>query len=148
MESQRRPVILLDLNYTLVANSEVKLQPFTKQIEQEIYRGELVDAIRELCVILITARPCTHRTATLDSIRRKTGWAPRAAYFNTLRAPPAVFKQFVLRKEILPAYTPAELLAIESNSATRRMYENNRVQAVTCEQFLSLYPATVASRDS
>jgi hypothetical protein len=40
MESLKRPIILLDLNYTLVANSEVKLQPFTKQIEQEIYRAK------------------------------------------------------------------------------------------------------------
>src|SRR5687767_10965154 len=115
MESLNRPIILLDLNYTLVANSETKLQPFSRQIEQEIYRAELIAAIRALPVLLITARPDAHRIATLDSIKRKTGWAPQAAYFNTLRAPPALFKSYILRKEILPTHAPTELLAIESN---------------------------------
>jgi hypothetical protein len=105
---------------------------------QEIYRGELVDAVRNLAVILITARPVQHRTATLDSIKRKTGWAPRSAYFNTLKTSPPVFKGFILRKEILPVYAPSELLAIESNPATRRMYSNQGVSAVTWDEFLKL----------
>ena len=68
VEALKRPIILLDLNYTLVANSEVKVQPIVRQIEQEIYRSELIDAVRDLAVILITARPASHRTATLDSV--------------------------------------------------------------------------------
>jgi hypothetical protein len=47
------------------------------RIEQEIDRGELVNALRDLCIILLTARPAQHRAATLESIKRKTGWNPR-----------------------------------------------------------------------
>jgi hypothetical protein len=136
VEALKRPIILLDLNYTLVANSTVKVQPFAKQIEQEIYRSELIDAIRDLCVILVTARPESHRSATLFSIKAKTGWQPHAAYFNTLAAPPALFKAYVLRKEILPNYPPSDLLAIESNPATRRMYDTYRVRAVKWDEYL------------
>jgi hypothetical protein len=141
MDASKRPIILLDLNYTLVANSEVKLQPFARQIEQEVYRSELIDAIRDLAVILITARPEAHRTATLESIKRKTGWAPRSAYFNTLRTSPPVFKAYILRKEILPVYAPSDLLAIESNPATRRMYESQGVDPLTWDQFLQVRSA-------
>jgi hypothetical protein len=137
LEATKRPIILLDLNFTLVANSELRLQPFSRQIEAEIYRSELIDAVRDSAVILITARPETHRSATLWSIKSKTGWNPRAAYFNTLAAPPALFKAYILRKEILPNYAPSELLAIESNPATRRMFSTYHVRAIKWNEYLT-----------
>jgi hypothetical protein len=90
-------------------------------------------------------RPVQHHTATLDSIMRKTGWAPRSAYFNTLRASPPVFKAFILRKEILPNYAPSELLAIESNPATRRM-SVPRVIRAGCRDCTSASPDTLPQR--
>jgi hypothetical protein len=53
-------ILLLDLNYTLVENSDDKRRPFIKQIEAEQYRRWLVELIRPHHVIMMTAHtPCS-----------------------------------------------------------------------------------------
>ncbi len=79
---------LLDLNYTLVANSHEKHSPFAEQIRQETYRDWLVALLRSRYVILMTARPVKYRELTLDSIQEKTGWTPNESYFNSYNLPP------------------------------------------------------------
>ncbi|MFW5883824.1 MAG: hypothetical protein ACOCVG_05590, partial [Verrucomicrobiota bacterium] len=77
-------IYLLDLNYTLVANSpprgERPLRPFTRQIEKETYRHWLIDLLQPHEVILITARPSRYKEPTLARIADQTGWQPMDAY--------------------------------------------------------------------
>ena len=74
--------MLLDLNWTLVENSDQRRSPFAEQIAGERYRGWLVDLVRPHPVILVTARPEAYREATLASLAAKTGWQPLEAVFN------------------------------------------------------------------
>ncbi|WP_341496373.1 hypothetical protein WAX87_15785 [Photobacterium damselae subsp. damselae] len=130
-------IILLDLNYTLVANSEVKTQPFSEQIDNELYRQDLLDAINGHTVILITARPEKYRVQTLMSIFDKTGWVPDDAYFNQGSTPPKS-KYFNLTEYIFPQYgVGADYLAIESNPRTRKMYQQVGIKAVTYKEFMN-----------
>jgi hypothetical protein len=128
-------IYLLDLNYTLVANSEDKRSPFAAQIVNEQYREELIAALQGSPVYLLTARPYRYESMTLKSIRDKTGWAPDRAYFNCYNLPPPAAKQAML-KEILQEHQPAELLAIESNPKTREMYARHGIKSQTWSQFL------------
>lgn len=126
--------ILLDHNYTLVANSQDRRRPFTEQIEIERYRPWLLDLIRPHRVILVTARPKQHRAQTLASIQEKTGWQPDEAYFNGEMGGPArphLHKRAVLRHLLANGYDVAGLIAIESNPATRKMYHEHGVPCLT-----------------
>lgn len=132
-----KPVILLDLNFTLVANSDRKRSPFIRQIEGEIYRPDLIRALDGHHVILITARPAKYRVPTLHSIESKTGWHPDEAIFNDTGERPADFKRRVLRDQLLLRYEPGQLLGVESNPKTRAAYKALGVASVTWDQFLS-----------
>jgi len=123
-------IILLDLNYTLVENSEEKHKPFVKQIEAERYRAWLVKLIKSHPVILMTARPAQYSAATLASIQEKTGWQPNEALFNCYGLMPPLAKERMLKEHVLPKYANAEMLAIESNPATRAMYSRYGIRSV------------------
>lgn len=129
-------IILLDLNYTLVKNSYQKKHPFARQIDEEQYRAELINAIRKEFVVMITARPIQHKLLTLKSIVNKTNWLPANSYFNDTLLPPPLFKERILKKYFLPNYNTNELLAIESNPKTRAMYNKYNIRAVTFQEFL------------
>ena len=132
-------IYLLDLNYTLVSNSDIKIQPFTAQIAHEQYRLDLIEKVETGHVILITARPELHRQRTLARIKAVTAWEPDEAYFNDKRLPPPAIKSHVLNHYILSKHgtDPKQYLAIESNPRTRTMYENYGIKAVTYEQFIN-----------
>ena len=116
-------IYLLDLNYTLVANSHEKHSPFAEQIRQETYRAWLVALLRTQYVILMTARPVKYRELTIDSIQEKTGWTPTESYFNAYNLPPPQAKERMLLEFVLPPQgRPREFFAIESNPATQAMY--------------------------
>lgn len=55
-------IYLLDLNYTLVANSENKRSPFIVQIAEEKYRAALVERLQCERVFLLTARPADRKS--------------------------------------------------------------------------------------
>jgi hypothetical protein len=126
-------IILLDLNYTLVENSTEKQKPFIKQIEAERYRAWLVELVRPHHVILMTARPAQYFTATIESIEEKTGWQPDEACFNVHGLTPPAAKERMLKEHVLPKYKGAEMLAIESNPATRGMYARYGIRTVKIE---------------
>ncbi len=129
-------IYLLDLNFTLVANSHRKAKPFSVQIEGEEYRDDLVKRLRGERVLMLTARPDRYALETLDSIERKTGgWRPERAFFNSMDKPPPEAKRLMLDHYVLPDY-PAPFLAIESNPATRAMYASKGIEAVTYKQFM------------
>ena len=128
-------IYLLDLNYTLVGNSEHKASPFIRQIDAEEYREELLARLKGERVFLLTARPARYEAATLQSLSEKTGWQPERSYFNSYNLPPPSAKQVML-KDILREYEPQELFAIESNPKTREMYARHGVASQTWSNFL------------
>ena len=122
-----RPIILLDLNYTLVANSPVHgtaPKRMEKRLADEQYRQWLVELARPYTVVLMTARPETWTIKTLDRIEEQTGWRPQDACFAPRGwwNPPAI-KQHLLRNEIFSIHGErVHYIAIESNPRSREMY--------------------------
>ena len=116
---------LLDLNQTLVDREKdaPRIRPFELQIECETYRQWLVELLRNEYVILMTARPHKYKWATLERIKALTNWQPQEAYFGEIRSYPHVKKEQLLRRYVLPKYSPSELFGIESNPTTRAVYE-------------------------
>ncbi len=120
------PIYLLDLNYTLIANSTPKGKspaPMKRRIETERYRQWLVEMLRPHAVILITARPERWRQATLTRIAALTGWQPMDTYFDdgVTWTPPAIKRRILLTK-IFPKFGRGNYYGIESNKKTRDMY--------------------------
>lgn len=126
MTNDQKPIILLDLNYTLADNSrEVIREGRFYNVAIERYRTWLIDMIRDFHVILITVRPEAHKDETLRRIADETGWMPHEAYFNRwgFRAPKA--KERVISTEVFPKHGRPEqtrYLALESNDDTAAMY--------------------------
>jgi hypothetical protein len=123
----RQPIILLDLNYTLVANNPPRgstPERMAKRLANEQYRQWLVELVRPHIVVLITARPETWMIKTLDRIEDQTGWRPQDAFFaprGWWNAP--AMKQHLLKKEVFPIHGEhARYIAIESNPKSREMY--------------------------
>lgn len=131
-------IILLDLNFTLVENSDVKLKPFVRQIENETYSFDLINRIKTYTVILMTARPDMHRETTLKNIAKKTNWLPQAAFFNEWFFHPPACKKRILEQYVFPKFgkDPAMYVAVESNPQTRSMYEKLGIVAITKETVL------------
>lgn len=127
-------IYLLDLNYTLVANSPIRgappIRPFIRQIEQEQYRQWLVDLLRPHRVILITARPDRYREVTLKRIADLTGWQPEDAYFAQISARPPQIKEHLLQTHIFPKYGKVGYFGLESNPQTRGMYAKYGISAI------------------
>lgn len=120
-------IILLDLNYTLVANSPrhgTTPECMERRLESECYRQWLVELVRPHTVVLITARPEKWMIKTLDRIGDQTGWRPQDACFAPQGwwNPPAI-KERLLKKDVFPIHGEHErYIAIESNPRTREMY--------------------------
>jgi hypothetical protein len=138
-------ICLLDLNYTLVANqAETRLlRPFSKRLEAEEYRTDLIEVIKYDFVIIITARPEKQKTESLANILRKTGWQPHDAYFNDLvgdnpQIQPPEVKKSILERFIFPKYGKDhnKYYAVESNPLTRAMYSEFRIVATKYDDFI------------
>lgn len=133
-------ICLLDLNYTFVSNQKSTrfIRPFSARMEAEEYRLDLLDAIRDDYVIIITARPDYQAAASLDNIKRKTGWQPAEAYFNDIGAEPPVFKKSALERFVFPKHgnTHSLYYAVESNPKTRAMYASFEIAASPYEVFI------------
>lgn len=131
-------IILLDLNYTLALNSDDRKAmlgadygAFVDKVER--YRAWLVELVRQHHVILMTARPDRWQERTLVRIMAETGWQPNEAHFNDMGtnvAPPRL-KHALLQRKVIPIHgkPDGQYLALESNAATRRMYEAQAIQA-------------------
>jgi hypothetical protein len=123
---ERPEIILLDLNFTLVADQQVsrRVRPIELRVEQEKYRLDLVEALAGYRVFMLTARPERQKDVTLAAIRRRIPQLVlERAYFNTHDEPPPDAKLRMMRDHILPAgIAPATCFAVESNPRTRKMY--------------------------
>lgn len=115
----KNKIILLDLNYTLVSNQQATrlLRPFSLRMEKEEYRKDLLDAIQDNYVVIVTARPEYQKHDTLANVWKKMNWYPAESYFNDINAEPPVFKESALRRFIFPKHgsVGSQYLAIESN---------------------------------
>ena len=134
-------IYLLDLNYTLVANSpkfgEPKVSPFIRQIEQETYRQWLVAFLKNQHTILITARPNKYKPITLSRIKALTGWQPQDTYFAEISATPPLIKEDLLLRYIFPKHgrIGANFFGIESNPKTREMYSKYGIASCSANDF-------------
>lgn len=125
-------IALLDLNYTLVANSrELRGCGEAVRVEKEQYRQWLVDMLVSMnfeTVIMLTARPIADREWTLESIARKCGgWLPDVAIFNTeVGLTPQSWKHKALEEIIFPNFgnDASQYFAFESNTETWRVYKS------------------------
>lgn len=134
-----KKICLLDLNYTLVKNQATTrmIRPFSKRMEAEEYRLDLIEAVKDDYVIIVTARPDYQMAQTLANIEKKTGWMPDEVYFNDINATPPVFKEKALNKDIFPLHgVEAEYYAVESNPLTRSMYARYGIDAKPYSEFI------------
>lgn len=139
-----KKICLLDLNYTLVGNqADTRLiRPFSRRMEAEEYRMDLIDAIKNDYVIIITARPDYQMKQTMENIKRKTGWQPQEWYFNDINADPPTFKESALRRFVFPKHgfqmgpEGAYYYAVESNPKTRAMYKRFGIQGQPYDVFI------------
>lgn len=130
-------IYLLDLNYTLVGNSENKEKPFYKQIMNETYRSDLIEKIKDDTILLVTARPKYYKNHTLKSISEKTDLQFADVYFNE-GFPPPQWKEKALLNYIFPTYgeDTSQYIAIESNPKTKAMYNKHGIKSVTYKEFM------------
>ena len=148
-----KKICLLDLNYTLVGNqAETRLlRPFTKRMEMEEYRLDLIEAIKPDYIIIVTARPDYQAAQTIANIKKKTGWLPQEWYFNDINGDPPVFKESALKRFIFPKYgnDGNSYYAVESNPRTRTMYKKYGIFASPYDVFIKQgVPISVPSADS
>lgn len=138
--SAGKRICLLDLNYTLVGNQAQtrSLRPFSKRMEYEEYRKDLIEAVRDDYVIIITARPDYQMRQTMENVFKKTGWKPDEAFFNDINAEPPVFKESALKRFVFPKHGEdgSRMYAVESNPVTRQMYDLYGIEAQPYEKFV------------
>lgn len=135
-----KKICLLDLNYTLVKNQATTrtLRPFSRRMEAEEYRMDLLEAIKDDYVIIVTARPDHQARETLENIKRKTGWQPQEWYFNDINGEPPAFKESALQRFIFPKHgqDSSQYYAVESNPRTRQMYSKYGISAKPYDIFI------------
>ena len=131
-------IILLDLNYTLIANSwDIRYDRLPQKIYNRKYEHELVDLIKENYVILITASPYYTSFDSLKHIAENTDLKIDESYWNFGKRPPEL-KRYWLQKAVIPTHgdDPNKYLAIESNPKTRKMYSEFGIEARPKSDFI------------
>lgn len=139
LEIPKDKIILLDLNYTLIANSkEIKYFQLDKKIKSQKYEEKLIDLIKDNYVILITASPYKRSYKILRDIKEKTDFEVNESYWNFGNRQPHVLKKYWMENEIIPQHGDdmAKYLAIESNENTRRMYKKLGIEARPKSDFI------------
>lgn len=151
LSTNGKRICLLDLNYTLVSNQQDTrfLRPFSRRMDAEEYRQDLIDAIKDDYVIIITARPDYQQKETMINVFKKTGWKPAEMYFNDINAQPPVFKESALRRFIFPKHGKGGSLyyAVESNPRTRAMYSKYGIAAQPYDKFIKKFDGVAELQD-
>ena len=131
LEISKDKIILLDLNYTLISNSQaIRYEKLPSKITKRKYEHELVDLIKDNYIILITASSDYTAKDSLKHIEENTDLKISESYWNFGKRPHEL-KKYWLEKEILPKHgiDPEKYLAIESNKDTRAMYRKLGIEA-------------------
>ena len=124
-------IILLDLNYTLIANSwQIRYDKLPQKIYNRKYEHDLINLIKDNYVILITASPYYTSFDSLKHIMENTNLKIDESYWNFGKRPPEL-KKYWLKKAVIPTHgnDPEKYLAIESNPKTRKMYAEFGIEA-------------------
>ncbi|MDO5832853.1 MAG: zinc ribbon domain-containing protein, partial [Methanobrevibacter sp.] len=124
-------IILLDLNYTLIANSwQIRYDRLPQKIYNRKYEDRLVELIKDNYIILITASPYYTSFDSLKHIEEHTDLKIDESYWNFGKRPHEL-KRYWLEKAVFPTHgdNPEKYLAIESNPKTREMYEKFGIEA-------------------
>lgn len=133
--SATNTTILLDLNYTLVGNSQssyMRDRPYEDCIREETYRLDLIELIRPHHVVLVTVRNAKYQAVTLEHIQDLTGgWLPDDCYFRDRDCSPPEWKGWVL-KQVKKERPNDKLVAIESNDDNAAMYVAQKVLVLKC----------------
>ena len=138
IEIPKDKIILLDLNYTLIANSwQIRYDKLPQKIFNRRYEHELVDLIKDNYVILITASPYYTSYDSLKHIEENTDLKISESYWNFGKRPPEL-KKYWLEKAVIPTHgdDAEKYLAIESNPKTRKMYEKFEIEARPKSDFI------------
>lgn len=132
-------IILLDLQGTLAMPP--KHDPSFHHIrETETYKEWLMNKLPSIQqsgweIHIFTVRSDSRREATLASIERKSGWKPDAAWFKhsgmTGLAPDV---KSTLLNRLIKQCRPSALYAFESNSRSRKMFNE---RDVPCQKIAS-----------
>ena len=138
LEIPKDRIILLDLNYTLIANSkEIKYLSLDEKIKSQRYETDLINLIKDNYVILITASPYKRSFSILSDIKDKTGFDVDESYWNFGLQPPKLKKYWMENAVLLKHGEDMDkYLAIESNPATRRMYDKLGIEARPKSDFI------------
>lgn len=98
---------------------------------------DLISLIKDNYVILITASPYKRSFAILRDIKEKTGFVVDESYWNFGLQPP-MLKKYWMENAVLPEHGQDvdKYLAIESNPATRRMYNKLGIEARPKSDFI------------
>lgn len=140
----KEKIILLDLNYTLVANQRQTrmIRPFSARLKAEEYRKDLIEVIKDNRVVIITARPSYQGSQTMENILRKTDLRPEEAYFNDLNLDPPSIKESILKRFVFQKYgnDGKQFFAVESNPRTRAMYARYGIPAEPYDRFIQRFP--------
>lgn len=140
----KNKIILLDLNYTLISNSDKCFGAYPRRIYKQKYEKELIDVIKNNYVILITARPITYKEETLRHLKKLTNFEPDDSYWNFEKnkgdMQPHKLKEYWLEKEIFKKYgdNPNLYFAIESNKLTRKMYHKKGINAISKQKLFNI----------
>lgn len=138
LEIPKDKIILLDLNYTLIANSwDIRRDRLPEKIYNRKYEHDLIELIKDNYVILITASPYYTSFDSLKHIEENTTLKVDESYWNFGKRPPAL-KKYWMEKAVLPTHgdDPDKYLAIESNKNTRAMYEKLGIEARPKSDFI------------
>ena len=127
-------IILLDLQSTLSANFlEMGPNPTPDSImKKEQYKLYLVDWLRQVQndgweVHLFTVRSNDRQAATLKSILTKAHWQPDDYWFKSSETGKAPEVKSAYLDRLMPERNPSALYALESNAATRKMFEERSI---------------------
>ena len=138
LEIPKDKIILLDLNYTLIANSwKIRRDPLPQKIYNRKYEHDLVELIKDNYMILITASPYYTSFESLRHIEQNTDLRVDESYWNFGKRPPEL-KRYWLEKAVIPTHGDdfSKYLAIESNPKTRDMYKSFGIEARPKSDFI------------
>ena len=125
-------IILLDLQGTLtIPPSNNPTIDNIKKLEK--YKDWLIAALPDIQqsgweVHIFTVRNDDRREATLESIKRETGWQPDAVWFNDLGVRGAPNVKSTLLTRLIEQRHPGALYAFESNGESREMFKRRDVR--------------------
>lgn len=131
-------IILLDLNCTLAAKIKMN-ENFEYDVNEDVYRMDLVQAIKNNRIFIITARTDNYKEQTLLKIKNDTGLEIERSYFKPLSMKYVKvqdFKKMIAENLFQEGFKADDFFGIESNIKTREAYKSIGIQSCRYEDFM------------